>query len=69
LENEDYRLAVCQEHLELAIDLFVDDYEVAPDVMNIQGAADRFPGWPVPATCARCSEHPEFVICAAEYVE
>jgi CxxH/CxxC protein (TIGR04129 family) len=57
------------EHLELAIDLFVDDYEVAPDVMNVQGAEERFPGWTAPAVCARCGERPEFVVCAAEYEE
>jgi CxxH/CxxC protein (TIGR04129 family) len=71
LEQRDaaYRLAVCQDHLELAIDIFVDEYEVAPDIMDVQGAGERFVGWSVPSQCARCEEHPRFVICSAEYVE
>ncbi len=43
---------VCKEHLELAIDRFVDEYEEAPDIIDLQQTA--FTAWTPPE---RCEEH------------
>ncbi|WP_409343643.1 CxxH/CxxC protein [Paenibacillus sp. MBLB4367] len=43
---------VCKDHLELAIDRFVDEYEDAPDLIDLQET--RFAEW-APPSC--CEEH------------
>jgi len=43
---------VCKEHIELAIDKFVDDYEDAPDIVDL--ATTTFTEWDAPATCDMC---------------
>jgi CxxH/CxxC protein (TIGR04129 family) len=40
---------VCKEHLELAIDRFVDEYEDAPDIVDLNET--RFSGWEPPSRC------------------
>lgn len=62
-------LTVCPEHVELAIDIFVDEHEAAPDIMQLEEAARRYPQWTPPATCDRCGERPMFVVCTAEAEE
>jgi len=44
---------VCAEHLELAIDEFVDEYEDAPDLIDLREVT--FPKWQPPAHCERCA--------------
>lgn len=51
---------VCLEHLDLAIDDFVDEYEEAPDVVDLQEV--RFINWDPPATCERCGQAARFLV-------
>ncbi|WP_442602479.1 CxxH/CxxC protein [Paenibacillus sp. KN14-4R] len=45
---------VCKDHLEIAIDMFVDEYEDAPDIIDLQKV--QFKDWQPPAHCERCAE-------------
>ncbi|OXM84557.1 CxxH/CxxC protein [Paenibacillus rigui] len=51
---------VCKDHLELAIDQFVDEYEDAPDIVDLEET--RFPAWEPPAHCERCQEKARFLV-------
>ncbi|MCF6094645.1 CxxH/CxxC protein [Microaerobacter geothermalis] len=50
----------CSEHLELAIDYFVDEYEEAPDLYRLDEVS--FTAWTVPATCEFCDRIPKFLV-------
>ncbi|UUZ82518.1 CxxH/CxxC protein [Paenibacillus sp. P26] len=51
---------VCKEHLELAIDMFVDEYEDAPDIVDLE--VTKFSGWDPPPHCERCSAPGRFLV-------
>ncbi|RAV19477.1 CxxH/CxxC protein [Paenibacillus contaminans] len=53
---------VCKEHLELAIDRFVDEYEEAPDLVDL--LETRFPDWTPPACCEEqgCEQFGRFLV-------
>lgn len=51
---------VCKDHLEIAIDQFVDEYEEAPDIVDLEKV--RFTAWEPPATCERCSAAGRFLV-------
>jgi len=51
---------VCKEHVELAIDKFVDEYEDAPDLVDL--AKTTFAAWQPPATCDICERPPEILV-------
>jgi CxxH/CxxC protein (TIGR04129 family) len=51
---------VCKEHLELAIDQFVDEYEDAPDIVDLE--AVHFSAWERPDHCERCAEQARFLV-------
>ncbi len=51
---------VCKEHLELAIDMFVDEYEDAPDIVDLKET--EFADWDPPAKCAECEKSGEFLV-------
>jgi len=53
---------VCKEHLELAIDRFVDEYEEAPDLVDLQET--RFPDWTPPTCCEEqgCEQFGRFLV-------
>ncbi|MFH5186945.1 CxxH/CxxC protein [Paenibacillus sp. TAB 01] len=51
---------VCMEHLELAIDQFVDEYEDAPDVVDLEKT--HFSAWEPPAHCERCQAKARFLV-------
>lgn len=51
---------VCKEHVEIAIDEFVDEYEDAPDLVDLTEVA--FAAWEPPAHCQFCAEAPRFLI-------
>ena len=55
-----YTLYVCKEHLELAIDIIVDEYEKAPEILTLEqaGLADELPR----KVCERCAELAGFVV-------
>lgn len=52
--------AVCKEHLEIAIDQFVDEYEEAPDIVDLQKT--RFAKWEPPAHCEHCEAAVLFLV-------
>ncbi|RUS48823.1 CxxH/CxxC protein [Cohnella sp. AR92] len=51
---------VCKEHVELAIDKFVDEYEDAPDLVNLGEAT--FTAWEAPKRCEWCDGPAEILI-------
>ncbi|MDB5055734.1 MAG: YyzF-like protein [Bacilli bacterium] len=51
---------VCMEHLELAIDRFVDEYEEAPDLIDLQKV--HFKAWQPPAHCEECQQAAQFLV-------
>lgn len=53
---------VCKEHLELAIDRFVDEYEDAPDVVDVEKT--HFKNWNPPPTCEEkgCACQAQFLV-------
>lgn len=50
----------CKEHMEMAIDDFVDEYEDAPDIYKL--AETSFSAWTVPARCEYCEREPIYLI-------
>jgi CxxH/CxxC protein (TIGR04129 family) len=53
-------LVVCKDHLELALEIFVDEYEEAPDVYAL--AATSFKAWAPPDHCDRCQQAPVYLV-------
>ncbi|MBL0385104.1 CxxH/CxxC protein [Tumebacillus sp. ITR2] len=52
---------VCKEHVEIALDEFVDEYEgQAPDVYNLKEIS--FTAWSAPAKCEFCDNNPKYLI-------
>lgn len=51
---------VCKEHVELAIDKFVDEYEDAPDIVDL--VTTKFTEWEAPATCELCDHIAEYLV-------
>jgi len=51
---------VCREHVELAIDKFVDEYEDAPDLVDLGSAS--FSSWTPPEHCEWCNGKAEVLV-------
>ncbi|WP_373230327.1 CxxH/CxxC protein [Cohnella sp.] len=51
---------VCLEHVELAIDKFVDEYEEAPDLVNLQ--TTEFSAWQPPEHCEWCGNSAKILV-------
>ncbi|WP_115995371.1 CxxH/CxxC protein [Cohnella lupini] len=51
---------VCREHVELAIDKFVDENEDAPDLVSLETAV--FSAWTKPEHCEWCSNPAEVLV-------
>lgn len=51
---------VCREHVELAIDKFVDEYEDAPDLVDLGTA--KFSAWTAPEHCEWCDNKAEVLV-------
>lgn len=51
---------VCAEHVEMAIDEFVDEYEQSPDIYLL--AEISFTAWEVPARCEYCEKPPKYLV-------
>jgi CxxH/CxxC protein (TIGR04129 family) len=53
-------LFVCKDHLELAIDIIVDELEKAPEILTLEqaGIVQEVP----PKPCARCEAIAQFVV-------
>lgn len=51
---------VCEEHLSRAIDVFLEEYEDAPDVYKLDQL--NFTEWHSPDTCEYCKDRPIYLI-------
>lgn len=51
---------VCSQHVDRAIEQFVDEYEDAPDLYKLEDV--RFTAWEAPAKCQFCEEHAMYLI-------
>lgn len=51
---------VCKQHVELAIDKFVDEYEDAPDIVDLKET--EFADWDPPRSCDLCEGAAEFLV-------
>lgn len=51
---------VCPEHLEKAIDEFVDVYDSPPDLYMVGEVT--FTDWAAPATCDFCDRAPKYLV-------
>jgi CxxH/CxxC protein (TIGR04129 family) len=51
---------VCKEHIERALDRFVDEYEDAPDVVDLKET--QFADWDPPRKCDLCDEAAAFLV-------
>lgn len=51
---------VCKDHVEIAIDEFVDEFEEAPDVVDLQKT--HFTNWEAPSHCEHCQELARFLV-------
>lgn len=51
---------VCKDHVEIAIDEFVDEYEEAPDIVDLQKT--HFANWEPPTHCEHCKELARFLV-------
>ena len=51
---------VCKEHVELALDKFVDEFEDAPDMVNLSATA--FSDWDPPHKCDWCDHEAQVLI-------
>lgn len=51
---------VCNEHLERALDAFVEEYGASPDVHRLKDLS--FTAWTAPEKCQFCDERPVFLV-------
>jgi len=51
---------VCNEHLDVAIEEFVETYEQPPDIYEIEKIS--FTDWTSPHTCEFCDKVPRFLV-------
>ena len=51
---------VCNEHLEDALDEFVNDYEQSPDIYELDKVS--FTDWASPHKCDHCNNPPRFLV-------
>lgn len=51
---------VCQEHLDQAIDMFIDTFESPPDLYHVNAVS--FTQWTVPQHCDFCTQAPVYLI-------
>lgn len=59
-ERNECMYCVCQEHVELAIDKFVDEYEEAPDLVQLRTVT--FTAWTPPEHCIWCDRAAEVLV-------
>lgn len=51
---------VCDDHLDQAIDEFVESYGESPDLYHLNEIS--FTAWSAPATCQFCKQKPKYLI-------
>jgi CxxH/CxxC protein (TIGR04129 family) len=58
--EEESLFIVCQEHLEQAIEEFVELYGASPDIHRLDEVT--FTDWKAPETCQYCGEHSVYLV-------
>ncbi len=58
--DNELMLLVCEDHLELAIDIIVDDYEKAPELLTLEQAG--LANEKSPQKCTRCEALAKYVV-------
>lgn len=53
-------IVCCKEHMEIALDDFVEEYEDAPDVYKLTEVS--FSAWTAPASCEFCDQEPDYIL-------
>lgn len=56
----EFMYVVCKDHVELAIDMFVDEFEEAPDVVDLEHT--KFIDWEPPVKCQECEQEARFLV-------
>lgn len=51
---------VCEEHLERALDEFVEIYEMPPDLYELEAVS--LTDWAAPTCCTFCSKPPKYLV-------
>ncbi|MGI6148291.1 MAG: CxxH/CxxC protein [Firmicutes bacterium] len=51
---------VCEEHLERALDEFVEIYEMPPDLYELESVSTT--DWAAPSCCTFCSKPPKYLV-------
>lgn len=51
---------VCEEHLDTAIDEFIEAFEEAPDIYKLEDVT--FTEWTAPPQCSYCSCRPIYLV-------
>ncbi|GGN95067.1 CxxH/CxxC protein [Saccharibacillus kuerlensis] len=51
---------VCKQHIENALEQFLDEYEEAPDLVNLKET--EFSDWDPPVQCAHCEAPAEVLV-------
>ncbi|WIV12501.1 CxxH/CxxC protein [Proteiniborus sp. MB09-C3] len=51
---------VCNDHLEIAIEEFVETYEQSPDIYELDQVS--FTDWTSPHSCEFCDRHPKYLV-------
>ncbi|BAU26304.1 CxxH/CxxC protein (TIGR04129 family) [Aneurinibacillus soli] len=61
LEEGGQNFIVCdEEHMEIALDEFVDEFEEAPDVVLLE--QEVFDSWNKPVSCRYCGQKPKYLL-------
>ncbi|WCK54495.1 CxxH/CxxC protein [Aneurinibacillus sp. Ricciae_BoGa-3] len=61
LENGGENVEVCcEEHMEVALEDFIDEFEAAPDVYMLKNVT--FTAWKAPEHCAYCTNKPKYIV-------
>ena len=56
MDKEDDKMYCCEEHIELAIDMYVDEKELAPEIEKIEG------GKKLSTNCELCKNQAIYVV-------
>jgi CxxH/CxxC protein (TIGR04129 family) len=51
---------VCEDHLEQALDEFVEIYEMPPDLYELESVS--LSDWAAPTSCTFCSKPPKYLV-------
>ncbi|AZS18000.1 CxxH/CxxC protein [Paenibacillus lutimineralis] len=51
---------VCKDHVEVAIDKFIKEFEEAPDVVDLEHT--KFIDWEPPVKCEECQHEARFLV-------